>query len=143
MDLTTSMDLLTPATESRNRVPLRILQHILRRYNNYSSFRSPFPDERYHSQIVAKWNIFEKADEPGWAAIVPFYGNYIFHYITWGNGWWFLTSFIPGISLVVKVITMVKLSCSFGKNSVFTLGLMLYPPIFLAILGFDDSEYID
>ena len=138
MDFTTSMDLLTPATEFPSA------------FSSVSSgttaiillFTVFFLMSGTILQIVAKWNIFDKADEPGWAAIVPFYGNYIFHYITWGNGWWFLASFIPGISFVVKVITMVKLSCSFDKNSVFTLGLMLYPPIFLAILGFDDSEYI-
>lgn len=138
MDLTASMDLLTPTTDFSSA------------FSNTSSgataiiilFAVFFLMSGTILQIVAKWNIFEKADEPGWAAIVPFYGNYIFHYIAWGNGWWFLASFIPGISFVVKVITMVKLSCSVDKNSVFTLGLMLYPPIFLAILGFDDSEYV-
>lgn len=138
MNLTTSMDSFTPATDFSSA------------FSDASSgataiillFATLFLLSGTILQIVAKWAIFEKADEPGWAAIVPFYGNYVFHYITWGNGWWFLTSFVPGISFVVKVITMVKLSCSFDKNSVFTLGLMLYPPIFLAILGFDDSEYI-
>ncbi len=28
-------------------------------------------------KIVADWKIFEKAGQPGWASIVPFYSNYI------------------------------------------------------------------
>ncbi len=28
-------------------------------------------------KIVANWKIFEKAGQPGWASIVPFYSNYI------------------------------------------------------------------
>ena len=27
--------------------------------------------------IVAKWKINQKANEPGWAAIVPYYGQYV------------------------------------------------------------------
>lgn len=41
-------------------------------------------------KIVANWKIFEKAGQPGWASIVPFYSNYIEFNIYWGNGWLFL-----------------------------------------------------
>ena len=37
--------------------------------------------------IVAGWKIFEKAGQPGWASIVPFYNSYIRYKIFWGNGW--------------------------------------------------------
>lgn len=92
-------------------------------------------------KIASKWCILEKAGERGWAALVPFYGNYCFHDITWDNGWVFLASYIPGVNYALNVITMVKLSCRFDKNSVFTLGLVAFEPVFLAILGFDDSEF--
>ena len=41
-------------------------------------------------KIVANWKIFEKAGQPGWASIVPFYSNYIEFNLYWGNGWLFL-----------------------------------------------------
>ena len=41
--------------------------------------------------IVAGWKIFEKAGQPGWASIVPFYNSYIRYKIFWGNGWLFCT----------------------------------------------------
>ena len=45
--------------------------------------------------IIAMWKIFEKAGEPGWAAIIPFYNLYVLFKITWGNGWKFLLLLIP------------------------------------------------
>lgn len=36
-------------------------------------------------KIVANWKIFEKAGQPGWASIVPFYSNYIEFNIYWGK----------------------------------------------------------
>ena len=44
-------------------------------------------------KIIANWKIFEKAGQPGWASIVPFYSNYIGFNLYWGNAWLFL---IPG-----------------------------------------------
>lgn len=49
-------------------------------------------------KIVANWKIFEKAGQPGWASIVPFYSNYIEFNIYWGNGWLFL---IPVFNMIL------------------------------------------
>jgi hypothetical protein len=40
--------------------------------------------------IIGMWKVFEKAGEPGWAAIIPFYNAYVLFKITWGEGWMFL-----------------------------------------------------
>jgi hypothetical protein len=37
--------------------------------------------------IIGMWKVFEKAGEPGWAAIIPFYNSYVLFKITWGEGW--------------------------------------------------------
>ena len=47
--------------------------------------------------IIALWKMFEKAGEPGWAALIPFYNTYVLFKISWGNGWYFLLSVIPAI----------------------------------------------
>lgn len=47
--------------------------------------------------VVALWKMFEKAGEPGWAALIPFYNAYVLFKISWGNGWFFLLSVIPAI----------------------------------------------
>ena len=92
--------------------------------------------------IVAMWKIFEKAGEPGLAAIIPFYNVYVLFKITWGNGWKFLFLLIPIANLVFAIITMVKLAKAFGKSGGFAVGLIFLSIIFYCILAFDSSTYL-
>lgn len=92
-------------------------------------------------QIVAKWKIFDKAGERGWAALVPFYSTYVLYKITWENGLFFLLSYIPCLNVIVTVMTNMKLSAVFGKNDGFAIGLSLLGFIFYPVLAFDSSEY--
>jgi hypothetical protein len=92
--------------------------------------------------IVAMWKIFEKAGEPGWAAIIPFYNVYVLFKITWGNGWKFLLLLIPIANIVFLIITMVKLAKAFGKTGGFAVGLIFLSVIFYCILAFDKSQYL-
>ena len=92
--------------------------------------------------IVAMWKIFEKAGEPGWAAIIPFYNLYVLFKITWGNGWKFLLLLIPIANIVIAIITMVKLAKAFGKSGGFAVGLIFLSIIFYCILAFDQSQYL-
>ncbi len=93
--------------------------------------------------VVAMWFIFQKAGEPGWAAIVPFYNLYVLYKITWGSGWFFLIMFIPFANFVIHILTMVKLSKVFGKGGGWACGLIFLYPIFLCITGFSqDIQYV-
>ena len=92
--------------------------------------------------IVAMWKIFEKAGEPGWASIVPFYNLYVLFKITWGAGWMFLLLLIPIVNFIFLIITYVKLAKAFGKSGGFAVGLVFLTAIFQIILGFDNSEYV-
>lgn len=106
--------------------------------------------------IIANWKINEKAGEPGWSALIPFYSNYIRCKITWGNGWLFLIPIVCGlvtsvpvlgfiaiiVAICFTVMTLYKLSCSFGHDIGYTLGLMFFNTIFVLILGFGKDEYL-
>ncbi|HML68237.1 MAG TPA: DUF5684 domain-containing protein [Clostridia bacterium] len=92
--------------------------------------------------IVAMWKIFEKAGEPGWAAIIPFYNLYVLFKITWGSGWKFLLLLIPIANIVILIITMVKLAKAFGKGGGFAAGMIFLSIIFYCILAFDQSQYL-
>ena len=106
-------------------------------------------------KIVANWKIFEKAGQPGWASIVPFYSNYIEFNIYWGNGWLFLIpvvlSLLSGIpllgnlflvvALIIGAITNYKKAVAFGEGIGFTIGLCLLNPVFNMILAFGHYEY--
>ncbi len=118
------------------------------RYYNFDNYYRMGPGMTIFSlavaalAIVAMWKIFEKAGEPGWAAIIPFYNIYVLFKITWGNGWNFLLLLIPIANIVILIITMVKLAKAFGKSGGFAVGLIFLSIIFYCILAFDQSVYI-
>jgi len=91
--------------------------------------------------IAAKWRVFTKAGQPGWAAIIPIYNIYITIKIGGKPGWWLLLFFIPGASIVFAIWTTNMLSKSFGKDEGFTVGLVLLGIVFWPILGFGDAKY--
>ena len=94
--------------------------------------------------IIAKWKIYTKAGEKGWASLIPFYTDYTQYKITWGEGWNFLYEWVtlPLVPVIIQIITSVKLARSFGKSDGFAVGLIFLPTIFLYILAFGKSEYI-
>ncbi|OQY03349.1 MAG: hypothetical protein B6I20_05155 [Bacteroidetes bacterium 4572_117] len=93
--------------------------------------------------IASMWKVFEKAGQPGWAAIVPIYNMIIMLKIVGKPWWWLLLMiFIPYVGMLVWGIWMINLmSLSFGKTSGFTIGLILLGIVFWPILGFGDAEY--
>lgn len=92
--------------------------------------------------IVAMWKVFVKAGKPGWACIVPFYSQYCMFDMAFGNGWLFLLSFVPCVNFVIAVMLYFKLAKAFGQGVGFGFGLLFLSPIFLAILGFGNAEYV-
>ncbi len=88
------------------------------------------------------WKIFEKAGQPGWAAIIPIYNVYIMIKIAKRPGWWLLLMFIPLINIIIGIIVLIDFAKNFGKDTGFAIGLLLLGFIFFPILAFDDSKYI-
>ena len=105
--------------------------------------------------IVANWKIFTKANQPGWACIVPFYSSFVEYKIFWGNGWLFLVplacvllSGIPFIGtilaflgLVITAVSCYKRSEAFGQGIGFAVGLFFLGFIFNCILAFGKYQY--
>ena len=93
-------------------------------------------------EIIGAWFMFEKAGEPGWAAIIPIY-NYLIGIKIAGKPWWFILLFlIPLVNVIVYVLIMDGLAKNFGKTTGFTVGLVFLRFIFVPILGFGKSTYI-
>ena len=90
--------------------------------------------------IASIWKTFEKAGEPGWAAIVPFYNYYIMAKIGGVKNWWLI--FIPLVNIYIIIVIFHGISKSFGKDAGFTVGLILLGFVFWPILGFGDAKYI-
>lgn len=91
--------------------------------------------------IAANWKIFEKAGKPGWAAIIPIYNLIVLLEIIGKPIWWIILFLIPGVNIIFAIWATNLLSKSFGKDELFTVGLILLSIVFYPILGFGDAKY--
>jgi len=92
--------------------------------------------------IICYWKLYEKANEPGWAAIVPFYNTYVLFKMAFGSGWMFLLLLVPIVNIVFAIMLPFKLAKAFGKSSGFGVGLWLLPIIFYPLLAFSNDKYV-
>lgn len=91
--------------------------------------------------VASFWKIFVKAGQPGWAAIIPIYNNYIMQQIVGREVWWLIFLFIPGLQIVWSIVIGLDLAKSFGKETLWGVGLILLPFIFYPLLAFGDAQY--
>lgn len=96
--------------------------------------------------IIVYWRIYEKAGQPGWASIVPFYNTYVLIVrILEMPSFWFWLLFVPFLNIAIALILIFmipfKLAEKFGKGAGFGVGLLLLGIIFLPILAFGSAEY--
>ncbi len=90
--------------------------------------------------IASIWKTFEKAGQPGWACIIPFYNYYIMAKIGGVKNWWLI--FIPLANIYIIIVILNGVSKAFGKDAGFTVGLIFLGFIFWPILGFGSAKYI-
>jgi hypothetical protein len=92
--------------------------------------------------IIALWRVYAKANQPGWAAIVPIYNIYVMLKIAGRPGWWLLLYLIPLVNIIVHLVVSIDIAKAFGKSTAFgVVGLWLFSFIGFLMLGFDDSKY--
>jgi hypothetical protein len=91
--------------------------------------------------IASIWKVFEKAGQPGWAALVPVYNIIIMLKITGKPSWWLALFFLPVANFVMMILIVVALAKSFGKSTGFGLGMLFFGFIFYPILDFGDARY--
>ena len=91
--------------------------------------------------IVAIWKIFEKANQPGWAVLIPFYNLYILLKVAGGPDWWFILMLIPLVNIIVYFIICLAIAVRFGEGIVFAIGLFFLPFIFYPLLAFSNAQY--
>lgn len=89
------------------------------------------------TMIVAMWKLFEKAGQPGWAAIVPFFNFYTTLKVVGRPGWWLALMFIPIANVVVGILVAVDLAKAFGRDGGFAALLILLPFVGFPMLAFN------
>lgn len=92
--------------------------------------------------IAAMWKVFTKAGQPGWAAIVPIYSNYVMTCeIAKKEILWFILQFIPFVNIVAYIMVMIEVARKFGKSEAYGIGLAFLPFVFFPMLAFGDAQY--
>jgi len=97
--------------------------------------------------VVCTWVIYDRAGEPGWAAIIPIYNWWVFAEVADKPGWWGLIISFGGcipyaggvIQLVMLIVLSVGVARAFERGILFALGMVFLPPIFYPILAFWDE----
>jgi hypothetical protein len=99
--------------------------------------------------VVGMWKTFEKAGQPGWAAIIPIYNLVVMFRLGGQSGWFALAILLNLIPLIgglawlgIIIWNHVNISKRFGQGVGFAIGLVLLAPIFWLILGFGSSKYL-
>ena len=85
--------------------------------------------------IISLWVIFSKANEPGWAIIVPIYGALIFLRVAGKPWWWIFLLVIPLINIVIIFLAILGLAQRFGFGAGMALGIFFLPFIFYPVLA--------
>ena len=85
---------------------------------------------------------FAKAGQPGWAAIIPIYQNYVQTQIAGKEILWFILCIIPCTAPIGLIVVFIGIAERFGKGAGYGLGLFFLAPIFWPMLGFGDARYL-
>lgn len=91
--------------------------------------------------IAALWRVFQKAGQPGWAAIIPIVNVYFMLLVAKKPGWWLILYFIPIVNIIIAILVNLAIAENFKKGVGFGIGLILLPIIFYPILGFGSATY--
>jgi len=93
--------------------------------------------------ILGFWKVFEKAGQPGWAAIVPIYKAYILLKIIGRPAWWLVLFMIPLVNIAIALIVALDVAKSFGQSQAFGIVMLfLLMGIGYLVLGFGNYRYI-
>lgn len=93
--------------------------------------------------LVSLYKIFEKTGHAGWKAFIPIYNLFIIQDIIKKPWWWILLMLIPFLGIIWSVWATYLLAKSFGKDIIFSVGLILFPYIFYPILAFGNNTYTE
>jgi hypothetical protein len=99
--------------------------------------------------IISWWIAFEKAKQPGWAAIIPVYNLIVLLKLSslhWAFVFIWVAALIPILNFIaffgviaMMIIVSIRVAKNFGQTGGFAVGLILLPFIFWPILAFNKN----
>ena len=91
--------------------------------------------------IAGLWKIYEKAGKPGWAAIIPIYGQWIWIQICGRPWWWLLLFLIPIVNFVIAIILCIDLVKKFGQPGWHAVLMIFLGFVYIPWLGFGPATF--
>lgn len=88
------------------------------------------------------WKSFDKAGEPGWAALVPLYNWMIMARIAGKGDTYAFLCLIPLAGPIFLIIIIVEFCKKFDVGAGFAWGLILLPFVFWPMLGLGSARYV-
>lgn len=92
--------------------------------------------------IVGLYNVFEKAGEPGWKALVPIYNICVLIKIVGFSPWLVLLLLIPAVNTIFSIIVLYRLCVCFNHDIIFLVIMLLLPYICIPYIGFSKDKYV-
>ncbi len=94
--------------------------------------------------VVCMWKMFSKANQPGWASIIPIYNIIVFFRIGGKPWYWILFMLIPIANIVFAIMALQSFLKAFGKGSAGSVLLALFLSVFYyPYLAFSkDVQYV-
>ncbi len=96
--------------------------------------------------IIVYWKLFKKANQEGWASIVPIYNLIILMKITEMPLWWLALLLVPFVNFIGAPIFFIVFSLNiakvFGKDTTFGILTIFFSYVTLPILAFSDAQYV-
>jgi hypothetical protein len=91
--------------------------------------------------VVANWKLFTKANQPGWACLIPVYNIYVWTQIVGRPAWWIILLFVPIVNFIVAIILCIDMAKSFGKDALYGIGIAILGIILIPMLAFGSATY--
>lgn len=97
---------------------------------------------------IGLWKMFEKAGEPGWAGIIPFYRQYKLCEKVMNDPWYWVrlfVAFIPIVGWVLAIYFQYQIgkatAKAYGQPDGWAWGYTFLSPVFYCITGFGSYDY--
>lgn len=89
--------------------------------------------------IAVEWILFERAGEPGWKAIVPFYDSFILHKIAFGeeSKWYWFLLLVPGYAFYVRY----SFTRAYGYSNGMAILSLFFPTVLSIVMVLQDAPY--
>lgn len=94
-------------------------------------------------QMLARMVLFQRAGVAAWKSLIPFYGSFVQHKLTFGepNKWFWFFCLVPYANVVYEIYMAYMWARAFGRSQGFGVFAVFFPTIATIVLWLQGSLY--